>query len=483
LSTTRKYLHNLVFILSNILFPVVSFSYAARILGPEGIGKAQIVLNLAQYFVLIAALGIPVYGVREIAKAASNSTRLGKIFSELVCINLITTLILLGIYLVLILVTGWFTADIDLYLLGGVSILAGFLSIDWFFSGSEQFEYLSVRSVAVKTVALVTLFLFVRDRQDIFIYLAINILTTIFTNVWNLVKLRNQIHISFKRLNLKRHFQGLGILFLITATVSVYAVGDTVLLGYLAGEESAGLYTASIKINKLVIPLIASLGVVLIPRITQALNSGNRTSVQELSEKSFAFICLIGIPVSFGLYAFAPEIMVLFSGAGFADAIPAMQITAALPFIIGLGHLFGLQLLIPGGYEKKYLIATFFGMITSLVLNFSLISAYRQNGAAVANMTSEIIVTMISIWFVRKYVSIKVNWTLVLTSTICCLIFIPMAWLLRYILKPPVWCLGAGVVSAVLIYGFMQVVLFRESYSRALLNSLSGYLFKTRDGR
>src|ERR1035437_7348340 len=117
MSLKKNFVHNILFILSNILFPIISFSYTARVLGPEGIGKVQFVITFAQYFVMVAALGIPVYGVREVAKARGDQNRLNKLFSELLFINIITSLILLLLYVVIISVIGWFHQDISFYVL------------------------------------------------------------------------------------------------------------------------------------------------------------------------------------------------------------------------------------------------------------------------------------------------------------------------------------------------------------------------------
>ncbi|MFA6127001.1 MAG: flippase [Bacteroidales bacterium] len=461
-----KYLYNLLFILSNILFPVVTFSWAARVLGPEGIGKVQVVLNFAQYFVLIAALGIPAYGMREVAKVVGDPTKLSRLFSELLVINLLTTFVLCTIYFIVISSIGWFQPDIHLYYLGGALVLSGFLTIDWFYTGSEQFRYLSLRSVIIKSISLVALILFVRTPHDLIIYLFINVLATITTNLWNLLNLPVKIKIRLRKLELRKHMPGLLILFGTTLVISMYTVMDILLLGFLTDNRSVGFYTAAIKISKIMIPLIASLGVVLIPKITRSLAEDDMKSLNTLTGQSFAFICLLGVPVSAGLLVFAPEIMLLFSGSGFTEAIPVMQMTSALALIIGLGHLFGLQLLVPGGYEKKYLYATILGMITSLVINLTLIPVIREKGAALAIVLSEAVVTGMAWYYVKKLLPLKFNWSLILNAVLACLVFIPVAILLRKLIPGPVLRLTLAVVVSAGFYFLIQIAVFREKHVR-----------------
>ena len=469
MSTLGKYLYNLLYLLSNILFPVVTFAWAARVLGPEGIGRVQIVLNLAQYFVMVAALGLSVYGVREVARVAGDRERLGRVFFALVTINLVTSLLMLGVYFVVVTATGWLAKDPGLYGVAGLLILTGFLTLDWFYTGVSRFGFLSLRSVVVKSLALAALFLFVRDRNDLLIYLAINVMTVVLTNLWNALEVSRMVRFSFRGVALRSHFSGLGILFLITLMVSIYTVADTLLVGYLAGERAAGLYTAAIRINKILIPFIVALGTVLIPEITRSIDRNHEGRLRKLAGRSFAYLCLVGIPVSMLLFAFAPEIMRIFSGAGFDDAVPAMRISALLPAMIGLGHLFGLQLLVSGGHEKKYLVAVTAGMVVSLILNFWLIPRMQEAGAAVAVTATEAVVTTICILFVFRIFKLSLSWSLAVTTLLVSLVFIPIAWLLRDWMTAPVWILVIGVLASGAWFAGMQRLVIREPHLQELI--------------
>ena len=57
---------------SNLVFPLVTFPYVSRVLGPDTIGLFNYVTAIAAYFTLFASLGFPIYGVREIANVKDN---------------------------------------------------------------------------------------------------------------------------------------------------------------------------------------------------------------------------------------------------------------------------------------------------------------------------------------------------------------------------------------------------------------------------
>ena len=166
-STKQNYLFNLLLTGFNIIFPVISFPYAAKILGPVGIGKVQFILSFSQYFALIAALGIPIYGVRIISQSAHNTKLLYKNLGELLYIHIICSIAITVLYLIVVTSFSFFGHDKSLYFLSGMIILMGFTSVDWYFTGIENFKVIALRSVTVKLISLIGLYLFVKTRPII----------------------------------------------------------------------------------------------------------------------------------------------------------------------------------------------------------------------------------------------------------------------------------------------------------------------------
>lgn len=76
-----------------VIFPLISFPYASRVLGVEGIGTVQYCTSVISYFTLIAGLGISTYAIREGAKVKHNYSLFSKLILEIFTINLISTFI------------------------------------------------------------------------------------------------------------------------------------------------------------------------------------------------------------------------------------------------------------------------------------------------------------------------------------------------------------------------------------------------------
>ena len=77
----------------NIIFPIISFPYASRILLPSGIGKVNFANSIIEYFVMFAALGVVSYATREVAKIRDDNHKLNAFSREILLINFISTAI------------------------------------------------------------------------------------------------------------------------------------------------------------------------------------------------------------------------------------------------------------------------------------------------------------------------------------------------------------------------------------------------------
>ena len=103
----------------NVVFPFISGMYVAHILLPSSIGEVAHASNIAQYFVILAFLGIPTYGLREISKARHDREKLNKVYSELLVINFCSTIVFLAAYWILVFSVEAFRSNLPLYLMHG----------------------------------------------------------------------------------------------------------------------------------------------------------------------------------------------------------------------------------------------------------------------------------------------------------------------------------------------------------------------------
>lgn len=481
-SMAKNYFYNLLLTIANLLFPLLSFPYVSRILGPEGIGKVQFVFSFAQYFALVASIGIPVYGMKEIAKFKDNIEGRSKIFSELIIIYLFSTVLLSLIYLLVIFLLPYFHGDRSMYLGASLLVILGFSYIDWVYTGMEEFKSIALRSVLFKLIGLILLFLFIKGKEDFRNYLFIMIFSFLGNNILSFFLLRGKVRFLFSGLQLSRHMVPLFFILGTSLAASMYTDMDIVLLGFLSDDTTVGLYTAAVKLSKITLPFVTSMGVILMPKISKDFAEKNIDEVQKTINQAFRFLVFFAIPIAFGLASLAPEFIALFSGREFLPATDSMRILSLLPLIIGFGHLFLYLILIPAGKNKEMFFCVLGGLTISLTLNVILIPFFQEIGSSIANICSEIVVTLLYVYFIRKYYEFYYEWHLLVKAIICSLIFIPVVYAVHHLSLPLVSTLGVSIISCIISYMALQLLVFRNNFVYDILDYVKEKFSKTTTG-
>ena len=204
-SLTKNSIYNVIYTIANILFPFATSIYVSRILLPAGVGKVASAQNIVSYFVTLAALGLPSYGVREFAKVREKKYERNKLFTELLLVNIISTTLAVVGFIGLVVVNEGFSGQWALYAACGLSIAFNYLNIDWMYQGLEEYGYITGRSLLIKGLSLLALFLFVKTREDYVIYALISSLATGGNYVFNVLNARKYVALDFSRIELKRH--------------------------------------------------------------------------------------------------------------------------------------------------------------------------------------------------------------------------------------------------------------------------------------
>jgi O-antigen/teichoic acid export membrane protein len=460
----KNYFYNLLLTLANLLFPVLSFPYVSRVLGPEGIGKVQFVFSFAQYFSIIASIGVPIYGMKEIARYKDDIAGRSKVFSELITIHCLTCASLAIIYLTVIFTVPYFSINRDMYLAATLLILLGFTYIDWLYSGMEEFKSIALRSVAFKVIGLGLLYMFIRTRTDYNLYLYITLFSFLGNNILSLFLLKNRVKPMFSNLQLRKHVMPLLFILGTTLAASMYTDMDTVLLGFLSNDKTVGLYTAAVKLSKIAIPFVTSMGVILMPKIAKDFADKNLPQVQQTLDQTFRFLVFFAVPVVFGLAMLAPEFIILFSGKAFLPATLSMRILSLLPLIIGFGHMFLFLVLVPAGKNREMFFCVLGGMVMSLMLNILLTPHFKEVGSSIANICSEMVVTGLYFYFIKRHFTFAYEWSLILKACLSASVFIPVIWVARYLAIPVIYTLAISIIGCATLYILAQLYLFRNNF-------------------
>lgn len=409
-SLKSNFVYNLLNTSLGILFPLISFPYASRILMAERIGEVNFFQSIIQYVLLLTSLGIPMYAIREIAKVRDNVALRNKTLLEILILNLILTVLGYCIIFIILMTVDKVQVNVPLFLILSLSIILTTVGCDWFYQGVEDFKYITIRGIVVRSLALILLFLLVKTEQDVLYYAICITVGSLGGNIFNFVRLTKYVKFSELVSNdLKpfRHIKPVLRIFVLNLIISIYVNLNIVMLGFMKNNESVGLFTSATKLTQVILSVVTSLGAVLLPRMSNMISNNQMLEFRELSQKSLDFISVITLPIVFGLIILSDFIIPIFCGDTYSDAILTLQILAPVIILIGVSNVLGIQILYPQGKENIVIFSTILGALVNVILNLWLIPLYSQNGAAVATLFAELVVTITMCIIGKRLIGVK----------------------------------------------------------------------------
>lgn len=392
---------NVSYNLIRIVFPLITFPYVTRVLGPAGIGFVAFAQSIATYFIKFSALGIPMYGTRTIARIRKDQQTLTRTFSELIVLGAGLSILATIIYVLVYPVIGNSFPDRMLYMSFGLTVLTGFATIDWYYQGMEDFRFITLRNLFIRTISVLAIFVFVRERGDYLLYGWIWIIGSVVASVINLLRGVRISGFTLSSIHPLHHLPWVMPTFAISLATHLYGGIDTIMLGVLTGDNGVqlGLYTMGNRVTKIVMTIVVALIAVVTPRVASLVGSGNQTKAKRLTDQTLKIVLFLSLPMAAGIAVLATDISIAFGGAEFSSAGIPMSVLSAQLILISVGNVAANQALYAHG--KAYSIAgsTVIAIVVAIGLNLVLIPRYGAQGAAVGTVAARFVEVTIQVAF------------------------------------------------------------------------------------
>lgn len=425
----------------------------------EGIGKVASAQNIVSYFTLVAALGIPNYGIREIAKVCSSENKRNQTFSELFVLNFISTSICVIAYYIIILSVGFFQENRLLYIVAGISIFLNYISVDWFYYGCEQFSYIAIRNIIVKIFLALCVIIFVRGQEDYIKYAFISSIVSAGNNAFNWLHLKKyNVSLQFYNISIARHLKPIFTMLATVISIEIYTLVDTTMLSVLCSDDVVGYYASSSKIIRVIVILLTAFGGALLPRLTEYYNIGRKDECESLINQVFNYLFFLAVPCGIGMFFVSEYTVLIFYGEAFQETVTTVKIFSFLLYVLTFSNLFGTQVLLTVNEEKKLLIATIIGAVLNVTMNAFFIPMYMQNGAAAASVISEAIVTIITFIFAKRYFNIRLLNENIIATFLSSFLMIIVLSVINYCVDGKIKKLILMIVFGMLSYFLCSIV-------------------------
>lgn len=403
-SLKLNYIYNVSYQVLSLITPLITTPYVSRVLGADGIGDYSFTASVVTYFSMVAVLGTLTYGNREISYLQDDRKARSKLFWEIELLSFLSTGICTAAYLIFLLFCD--RSRFSLYAIQTISIVCVAFDIAWLLQGMEEFGKVMFRNMLFKVINIVFIFTAVRDKDDLFLYVAGMVLLALASNLSIWFYLPQYIDRPvWKELHPMRHLKPTLALFIPSVAMSIYTVFDKTMIGLFANNFENGYYEQALKISKTALTLVTALGAVMIPRMGYYFNQKNMDKVKELTYQSYNFVWFLGVPLSFGLIGISQNLVPWFYGKGYDKITVLLPILGLLIIIIGLSNVTGIQYFVTTKRERLLTATVIIGAVVNFVCNLILIPKLYSIGASIASVAAETVITLTQLYFIRNELS------------------------------------------------------------------------------
>jgi len=397
--------YNLLLNAVSLILPLITMPYISRILGVDGVGIYDYTLSITQYFIIFGSLGLTMYGNRQVAYTRDDKEKMSVTFWSILVLRIITTGFAAALYYMIF-------NNIDtyreVYIIQAINIISAMVDISWLYIGLEDFKKTVTRNLAVKVIGVCLIFIFVRTKNDLELYILINALMVLLGNLIVWVYLPRMVsRTKIKSKDIKSHLLPAVQLFIPQIAIQVYVVIDKSMIGMLSNIEEVGLYAQAEKIVKAALALVTALGTVMLPRMSNIFANGDKEKMDNYLNSSLRGVAYAAVPMFIGISSISKEFVGWFFGVRFEPVTYLIIVISPVLYFIAMSNVMGMQYLLPSNRIKAFTVSVTTGAVVNVILNFVLILQMKSLGASIATVVAEFSVTGVQYYYLRKEIKVR----------------------------------------------------------------------------
>ncbi len=377
-----------------------AFAHLARVLGAGEFGRLGIVLTLVSYLMIPVLQGFDSVGMRDVAR---DRARLGPYAGNILSMRLLSALLTWGALWGALRTSSLDAPTRSLLLLFGLTLFASAVSVKWAFQAVEETRPVAVAGIVAQLAFAAGAFTVRGPDQILRVPLcqlggelaAGLLLYAVFCRRFG------RLAPGFRLTLWKQLLQQSAPLAVSTVLGTLLFNFDVLALAYFQPADAVGLYTAAYKLVLVFSTLLTLFQLSLFPTLARVPHSGQ--DVGEIAGRVLRYLAAAFVPLGFlGLFV-APRLLAAVFGPEYAAASKALQILIwSLPWM-ALRAVFRI-ILVAYNLQALDLSAVFAGTVVNVAVDLLLVPRFGTTGAAIATLSSELVIFFRSYRFVWRRV-------------------------------------------------------------------------------
>ncbi|WP_296012427.1 oligosaccharide flippase family protein [uncultured Treponema sp.] len=422
----------------NIIFPLVTAPYVARVLSVGGFTEYNKAISIIGWFSPFAVFGVYTYGMRTVSQIKNDKKKVSVLFTKLFAFNIFTSVLVTAVYVIMVLLVPSFLKYRNIYLILASQIFFVCFAIDYVNEAFESYGFILVKTFLCRFLYVVSVFVFVRKSDGIFVYVFLTSLSLILNNIFTFFYAKSKIKFSricFK--DLTSLFKPLSVVFLLVNSSMLYTIFDRFMLVWFSDALSLTYYNVSQTIILAVVNVTTSVLLVSIPRLSFYWAEGKKDEYYSLLEKSSSSFMALHTPCCIGMATLSFEVFYIYAGSKYLSGSIALCLFSVRYYFSAFDMILAKQVLLATGNEKIltkiYYSAGIFNILCKVVL--VLLNKLTPELCIITTASSDILVVFLQILFIRKLgfkfsIFSKNNFKYLMTS----ILFIPIVLLIQHLI-------------------------------------------------
>lgn len=393
-SIKKNFLYSAAYQLLLIVLPFITAPYISRTLGSYQIGVYSYSNAYANYFLMFSLLGVVNYGNRTLAGIRDDREIARKTFWEIYAFQLLMSLLMIIAYVIFSVFI--IKEDNMVFYVQAFFVISAALDVNWACFALENFKLTAIRSCVVRIIMAIMVFVFIKDTNDLVLYVLILSLGSFISNliIWPFI-IKQFPFIKPTLVGIRKHIKPNAILFIPIIAISIYNVMDKLMLEYFSTKDEVGFYALAERIVLIPNTILLALDNVVMPKMSNLFKKKRDEEALTLMHHIMNIVMFFSCAFTFGLASIAPEFTVWFYGNEYVRC--GLFVLLLSPIILFKGFAGGLrtQYLIPKSKDLWYISSLISGAVVNLIFNLILIPKYMGVGAIIGTVLAEMTVASV----------------------------------------------------------------------------------------
>lgn len=387
----------------NYILPLITVPYLVRTLGPEKYGVIVFATAFITYFQVVTDYGFNLSATRRISINRNNKSELDEIFSSVMLIKFVLTIMCFIFFIIIVLNFKKFQGYYKIYIYTYGMVIGNFLFPIWFFQGMERMKYITIVNVLGKLFFTVLIFILVRSSVDYLKVAWLNSLSFIMIGIISLLIVYFKFKIRFKMPTieiLKRDLKEGWYIFTTSFLTNILTSTGTFVLGLFTTEKIVGYYGAIDKVVKAFVSMSLPVTQAIFPHISEMFKNDYESGKNEVV-KFAKYVMLFTTIMCLIIAMFNKNIIFILYGNKYNTYSHILKYMSIWIYLSILNNFIGIQYLIGSGNGKYYSKSFTISAVITLGLFLILIKFISYNAIIIGSILGELALTLAMIYYIK----------------------------------------------------------------------------------